>query len=170
MNADITDTISNCKACQQYKNCQGAEPLKNHEMPDKPWRKVGKDLFKIQGRTYLIVVDYYFKYFEISKLFDNTSSIVIKKMKVMFARHEITKLVFSDNGPKFASLEFRKFSASWDFEYDTSSPEFVKSNSMVERTIQTVKRNLLKCLKSRDDKDLALLALHSATSNKADET
>ena len=46
---------------------------------------------------------------------------------------------FSDNGPKFTLLEFRKFSANWDFGHDTSSPEFAWSNGMVERTIQTVK-------------------------------
>ena len=34
MNADITATISNCEACQQCKNHQDAEPLKNHEIPD----------------------------------------------------------------------------------------------------------------------------------------
>ena len=37
-----------------------------------------------------------------------------------------------------------------------------QSNGMVERTIQTVKRTLLKCLKMGDDKDLALLVLHTA--------
>ena len=48
--------ITRCEACQQYKNRKGAEPLKNHEIPDKPWTKVGMDLFKIQGRTYLIAL------------------------------------------------------------------------------------------------------------------
>ena len=109
MNADITDTISNYEACQQYKNRQGAEPLKNHEIPDKPWTKVGTVLFKIQRRTYLIFVDHYFKYFEISKLLNNTTPIVIKMMKAMFVRHGIPKLVFSDNGQEFTSLELRKF-------------------------------------------------------------
>ena len=133
MNAYLKDTISYCKAFQLYKNHQGAEPLKNHEAPDKPWTKVGTDLLKIQGRTYLIVVDYYSKYFKISKLLNNTSLIVIKRMKAMFP-----KLVFSDNGPEFTSLEFRKFSPNWDIEHDTSILEFVQSNGMVERTIQTV--------------------------------
>ena len=162
MNADTTDTISNSDACQQYKNRQGAEPLKNHEIPDKPWTKVGTELSKIQERTYLIVVDYYSKYFKTSKLLNNTSPIVIKKMKAMFARHGIPKLVFSDNGLEFASLEFRKFPANWDFEHDTNSPEFALSNSTVERTIQTVKRTVLKCLKSEVEKDLVLLALRTA--------
>ena len=84
MNADLKDTISNFEACQQYKTHQVAELLKNHEISDKPWTKVGTDLFKIQGRTYINVVDYYTKYFEISKLLNNISPIVIKKMKAMF--------------------------------------------------------------------------------------
>ena len=42
------------------------------------------------------------------------------------------------------------------------TPEFVQSNCMIERTIQTIKRTLLKCLISRDDKYLALLALRTA--------
>ena len=71
MNTDTTDTISNCEAYQQYKNRQCAEPLINHEIPVKLWTKVGTDLFKIDRRTYLIVVNYYSKYFEISKLFNN---------------------------------------------------------------------------------------------------
>ena len=134
----------------------------NHEITDKPWTKDGTDLFKIPGKTYLIVVDYYSKYFEINKLLNNTSPIVIKHMKAMFARHGFLKQVFSDYGPGFTSLEFEKFSANWDFEHDTSSPEFALSNGMVERTIQTVKRTLLRCLKPGDDNYLALLALCTA--------
>ena len=140
--------ISNCEACQQYKNCHDAEPLMNHEIPEKYWTKVGTNLFKIQERIYLIVVDDYSKYFEISKLFNNTPPIGIKYMKAMFARYGIPKLVFSDNGPEFPSLECRKFSADWYFEHDTSSPEFARSDVMVERMRQTVKRTRLKCLKS----------------------
>ena len=121
INADIRDTISKCEACQQYKNHQGTEPLMNHEIPDKPWKKVGTDLFKIQRITYLIVVDFYFKCFEINKLLNNTSPKVINHMKAMCARHGIPKLVFSDYGPELTSLEFRKFSANRNFEHD---PEF----------------------------------------------
>ena len=84
-------------------------------------------------------------------------------MKAIFARHGIPKLVFSDNGLEFTSLEFRKFLANWDFEHDTSIPEFAQSNGTVERKIQTVKRTLLKCLKSGDEKDLSLLALRMAS-------
>ena len=33
-------------------------------------------------------------------------------MKAMFISHGILKLVFSDNDPEFALLEFRKFAAN----------------------------------------------------------
>lgn len=51
-------------------------------------------------------------------------------------------------------LEFRKFSAKWDFKQDISSPEFAQSNDMMKRTKQTVKRSLFKCIKTEDDKYL----------------
>ena len=89
-----------------------------HEILNNSRTKVCTDLFKIQRRTYLNVVDYNPKYFEISKLFNNTSLIVIKRMKAMFSGHDIPEQIFSDNDPKFTSLEFRKFSANWDFEHD----------------------------------------------------
>ena len=60
-------------------------------------------------------------------------------MKAMFVRHGISKLVFSHNGLEFTSLEFRNFSANWDFEHDISSPELAQSNGMAEKTIQSVK-------------------------------
>ena len=154
MNADITDMISNWgMSTTTTKNRQGTKPLMNHEIPDKPRTKVGTDLFKMQKRTYLMIVDDYSKNFETSKTLKNTSP--IKHMKVMFVRHGIPTLAFSDNGPEFTSLKFIKFSANWDFEHDTTYPEFLQSNGMVERTIQTVKRILSKCLKSGDDKYLA---------------
>ena len=74
----------------------------------------------------------------------------------------IPKLVFSDNGPEFASNTYKKFAEEWDFIHDTSSPEFPQSNGLVERTIQTVKKTLKKCFKSGNDPQLALLTLRTS--------
>ena len=95
---------------QKHLRCWAA-----HKSRD-PWQTLDKNRFgpvQVQGRTYHVVVDYYSKYFEISKLLNNTLPIVINHMKTMLARHGILKLVFSDKGPEFASLEFRKFSPNF---------------------------------------------------------
>lgn len=85
------------------------------------------------GKHYLKVVDYYSKYFEINKLTDTTSATVVHHTKKIFARYGIPKLVFSENGPEFTSVEFKRFSAKWDFKLETSRPEYAQCNGLVER-------------------------------------
>ena len=43
------------------------------EIPDRPWAKVGSDLFEFNGAYYLLSVNYYSKWIEIAKL-SNLSS------------------------------------------------------------------------------------------------
>lgn len=161
MNKEIEDMVRNCDLCQRHNNRQSPEPQIPHDIPDQPWHKVGTDLFKLQGKDYLIVVDYYSKFFEIALLADTTAPTVIRRTKNIFAKHGIPKLIISDNGPQFKSREYKKFATEWDFSHVTSSPEYPQSNGLVERTIQTVKKTLHKCFQNRDDPYLALLTLRT---------
>ena len=56
----------------------------------------------------------------------------------------------------------KKFANEWNFEHDTSSPQYPQITGLVERTIQTVKRTLKKAHKSGSDPHLAILALRTA--------
>ena len=76
-----------------------------------------------------------------------------------FSKYGIAKVVISDNGPEFTANTFQSFSKQWDFKRTTSSPHYAKSNGQIERTIQTIKKNIKKALKSNDDCYLALLAV-----------
>ena len=42
-----------------------------HEVPERPWQKLGTDLFEFQGQNYLCVVDYFSKFPEICLLETN---------------------------------------------------------------------------------------------------
>ena len=75
----------------------------------------------------------------------------------MFARHGIPEKIIADNMP-FNSLRFRDFAREWEIEVVTSSPHYLRSNGLVERNVQTIKR-LLK--KSDDSKQDAFLYLRS---------
>ena len=97
-------------------------------LPTLPWQKVASDLFKWKGATYLLVVDHFSKYIEISKLNNETSHEVILRLKSIFARHGIPLEVFSDNGPQYSSMEFADFAKSYKFVHTTSSPKFPQSN------------------------------------------
>jgi hypothetical protein len=68
----------------------GGVTVKNdHKPPNGPWQTVGSDLFMWNNEDYLVIVDYYSKCFEVSKLENARSKTVIMHMKSAFARHGI---------------------------------------------------------------------------------
>ena len=79
-----------------------------HETPDRPWQKLGTDIFELYSKSYLIIVDYYSKYPELCLLRDKTSQSVITSMKSVFARHGISDEVIAGNMP-FSSKECIQF-------------------------------------------------------------
>ena len=90
MNSQIEEVVSNCATCQQHKNGQQKEPLQNREVPDFQW--CDTDLFECYSDTYLVVVDTYSEYIEITTVNTTTSIAVIR----VFTTHcsQITDLNF----------------------------------------------------------------------------
>ena len=60
----------------------------------------------------------------------------------------------TDNGPQYASQEFREFSTSYNFNHQSSSPYHPQENGEAERAVRTVKSLLKDC----KDPHLALLS------------
>jgi hypothetical protein len=56
---ELRDYISKCDVCQTYGLKQPKETLKSHDVPTRPWVKIGTDLFCFSENDYLITVDYY---------------------------------------------------------------------------------------------------------------
>jgi transposase InsO family protein len=75
-------------------------------------------------------------------------------MKSCFARHGIPDRVISDNGPQFSSVEFSKFSSSYGFKHQKSSPRYPQANGKIERAVKTMKS----LLKKSKDPYIALMA------------
>ena len=153
MSAEIADIVSTCSTCQEHRNYQQCEELLNHEVPREPWIKVGADLFTLKRKNYLLVVDYFSKFCEISLLADTSSPTITTHMKSIFACHGIPKLAVSDN--QLDTKEFKNSQKEWDFKLTTSSPHYPKSNGMAERTVQTVKKLLNIALANDEDLYLA---------------
>ena len=143
LSTQLENLVNNCSICCKFQN-QPAEPLIPSRLPTLPWQKVATDLFKWKGSTYLLVVDYFSKFIEISKLRNETSEEVICHLKSIFARHSIPQQVFSDNSPQYSSTEFSNFSKIYQFVHTTSSPRFPQSNGEAERSVRTIKSLLSK--------------------------
>ena len=157
LSKDIEDKVSKCQICTSHQRQQPKEPLQPHEPPDRPWSKIGTDLYVMNNQHYLCTVDYYSKWIEMDKVSDETSKSTIVILKEHFARYGIPDEVISDNGPQFASKEFAKFAKDYEFTHTTTSPHYAQSNGQVERTVQTVKNLMAKS----DDIHKALLSYRS---------
>lgn len=165
INHEIEDLVFHCSLCSAHRNQQQKESLIQHEIPNAPWTKVASDLFTLCGHDYVIVTDYFSKFVEIERLPDKSSSTVINKIKKIFSRHGIPKELFTDNGPEYSAACFKRFAKEWDFKHTTSSPHFPQSIGFVERTIQTIKKLLLKAHHGGQDPYLALLVLNTTPGN-----
>jgi transposase InsO family protein len=122
-----------------------------------PWQKIGTDLFEIQGRQYLVSIDYFSNFIEVDYLSTTTSSAVISILKKQFSRFGIPCIIVSDGGPQFSSQEFRNFAKTWRIDHVMSSPNHPQANGKAEAAVKIVKQIISKCLRDHTDQYEALL-------------
>ena len=130
MNTDLKEMIETCETCRKYETCHQKESLIPHEVPSRPWKQVGVDLFELNKKEYLITVDYYSNFCEVDRLTSTTSSAVLLKLKNHFARYGCPNHLISDYG--LSSHHQSKFTNDWDFEHRTSSLGNSNTNGKVE--------------------------------------
>lgn len=112
--------------------------------PERPWSRIAMDLFELNNKMYILVVDYFSRWIELRRLGNQTSKETVEKVKSIFAVHGIPDVVMSDNGSQFASFEFKDFAKHYGFTHAMSSPRFPQSNGEAERAVRTVKGLLQK--------------------------
>ncbi len=152
----LKQKVQSCQICSKVAR-PAREPLITTPLPQFPWQKVGTDLFELKGIHYLLTVDYFSRYPEVTKLTTTTSSAVIAGLKAAFSRHGIPEVVRSDNGPQYSSHEFAMFADSYGFKHVTSNPLFPQSNGQAERAVKTMKQ----LLEKSSDPFMALLSYRS---------
>ena len=157
ISSDISQMVSDCCICQERRNANPKEPLKSHSAPEYPWQVVATDLFTWDNKEFLVITDYYSRYFEVTQISNTRSSTIIHQMKAIFSRHGIPQRVVSDNAPYYTSQEFKEFIQGWDIDHTTSSPHYPQSNGLAEKSVQTIKKIFSKAKADKKDPYIGLL-------------
>ena len=105
--------VKGCRFCLE-KQPRQKEPLTTTELPLRPFQQVAADLSQHNGQKYLVVFDYYSRYFEICHLPLITSEVVIGRMNNIFAHHGVPETVVTDDGRQFTASEFQRLSDQGD--------------------------------------------------------
>ena len=124
---------------------QTKRPLLQHEVISRPWAKVVADLCEPNGRTLLVVSNYFNNFIEVSRLHAITTQAVVRDLNTIFAHFDIPEILVTDHGPQF---EFEAFAESWSFNRINTSPRYPQSKGKAENAVKTVKRLFEKCKES----------------------
>ena len=106
------------------------------------------------NKEYIVLVDSYSDYVEVSQLKATTTTALIEFFKEQFSRHGIPDILMTDNGPQYTSREFTR---EWEFKHLTSSPCHSRSNGKSESAVKVVKNLFKKAIADKKDPWLALL-------------
>ncbi|GFS12543.1 Pol polyprotein [Elysia marginata] len=154
--ADICNKISACHTCIEKWSSQRSEPIIPSEIPERPYEKVGSDLFEINRNYFIVIIDYYSKNIDVEKLPNQSTNAVIKALKKCFFSHGVPLTLVTDNAQCYKSHEFSNFATDWNFCHVTSSPRFSQSNGQAESAVNIAKR-----IMKQPDPSLALMAYRS---------
>lgn len=145
MDKEAEDKCKVCHGCQLVGQPTPPEPLKPTAFPSQPWQYLAADLMgPLPSGVYVfVVVDFFSRYFEVDIMRSTTATKVIESLDKIFCTHGLPATLRTDNGPQFASEEFKSYLAENGISHSTSTPLWPQANGEVERQ----NRSLLKILK-----------------------
>ncbi|XP_068756228.1 uncharacterized protein [Montipora capricornis] len=120
------------------------ETLMSHSIPDRPWSKIGADLFEFKQEHYLVLVDYYSDWIEFDKMRDQTATETIALLLKQFPRRGLPDEIVTDCGKNFYSKEFSQFCQRKQIKHTKSSPHHHQSNGKAESAVKIAKAILRK--------------------------
>lgn len=140
MDAELELLVNACEHCLAHRNAPPRSELHPWDWPEKPWYRIHADYAGPIGNYYfLVVVDAHSKWVEIFPTKSITSESTIHLLRTSFARWGLPVTFVSDNGPSFASREFKSYLSSMGIQQIFSAIHHPSSNGLAENAVKTFK-------------------------------
>ena len=137
---DIRQMVEKCSICQRTSTSQKKPAPQFTEIPPFPWHTLGTDLFYWKQQDWLVLADYFSKYLIVRKLPSSTTQAVSKEISMIFTEFGRPFVLRSDNGPCYASKDFKQLMEQFQVEHITSSPHYPQSNGFAESQVKIAKK------------------------------
>lgn len=144
LDAEIECVVRTCEVCQTIQNDVQVVPLKPWPVCTRPFERVHIDFASKDGVNLLVLVDSYSKWIEVTPMLTMTAEKTIERLGIIFAQFGLPETIVTDNGPQFISEEFKAFARMRGIMHKTIPPYHAASNGLAEKSVQTVKKYLLK--------------------------
>ena len=130
MNTNIEETCRKCNKCLLSSDNPSTAPLHPWLVPKQPWERVHIDHATWGKHLLLVATDVF------SKLPEVHLVSLIEKLRVTFATHGTPITIVSDNGPPFASAEFKQFMDANGVNHCRVPPYHPSSNGAAENLVK----------------------------------
>ena len=133
-----------CYGCQLTSRPYPPESIRTTTLLTGPWRDLAVDLMGPlpSGKSILVVVNYYSRYYEADVLKSTTAPKIISSLEEIFSRHGLPESLTSDNGPQFISAEFAEYMDNQGTRHHRTTAKWPQANGEVERQNQSLLKRI----------------------------
>ena len=157
---ELEDLVLNCQLCLKHSKAKRKPkptPSFGQEIPVIPWTKLASDIFHFQNDSYLLIVDFTSRFPIVRKLKSMKAKHVGRHFSEVFGEYGWPDTLLTDNGPCYASHDFKQLMLDMSVNHITSSPHYPQSNGLAEKYVQIVKNLFIKAHEEGTDYQKALM-------------
>lgn len=158
MKSKITQVINNCEQCQTLKYDRNPQKPKFQfsEAPKKPLETLHIDIYTIDKKYVLTLIDKFSKFAAAYMLVARNSLAIIKSLRHFISLHGVPENIITfvtDQGTEFTSSIFTEFCKQYDINHHITSFQQTSSNAPVERLNSTITETYRIIYHNHRDKD-----------------
>ena len=140
---DIDVLIKQCSLCLSVQPPDKGEPLRMTKMPS-VWSSLHADICGPlpDGWSIFGIIDESSRWPTVYVIKSTSTSVLIRKLRELFATMGRPNELVTDNGPQFTSYEFKNFCKEWGIHHRLVTPYYPQANSEIERFFRTMMKNI----------------------------
>ncbi|XP_063373788.1 uncharacterized protein K02A2.6-like [Cydia amplana] len=138
----IEQKIGSCSICNAMRKTPPRSPLAVWPYPKRPWSRVHMDMFSIDGKQYLAIIDAHSKWVECFLMQSTDTKAIIDRLVEVNSRFGTMHVLVTDNAANFCSKELEAYCIANGIKHLTSPPYHPQSNGQAENSVGFLKRGI----------------------------